>query len=269
MKRHTLVSGLTSVVHQRQLLVALVRRDLQSRYRGTLLGFSWAVVYPLMMLAIYAFVFGGVFGARWNGGGRMADFVVMLYCGLIVHGIFSDTLTRSPGAILATPSYVKKVVFPLELLPLAQLGSAGFNALVSLALLLAYLLVDRQAVPATALLIPLVMLPLLLMTSGLAWCLAGLGAFFRDLGQLITVAVTVLLFLSPVFYPVESMPEAVRNLAYLNPLAYPIEALRQVAVLGVLPDGPALAAYGVVSLLVCLAGLWIFQQVRPAFADVV
>lgn len=269
MNRPGVASGLRCIVAQRGMLHSLVLRDLESRYRGTLLGFSWAVLYPLLMLSIYAFVFGGVFGARWQGQGRMADFVVMLYCGLIVHGLFSDTVTRSPSAVLATPSYVKKVVFPLELLPLAHLGAAAFNAIVSLALLFGYLLIDRHTLPLTVVLVPLVLLPLVLLTSGCAWVLAGLGVFFRDLGQLITVVASVMLFLSPIFYPIQSMPPTVQALAYLNPLAYPIEALRQVAVQGTLPNWGHLAAYTLVGALVFAAGLWIFQRVRPAFADVV
>lgn len=234
-----------------------------------MLGFLWVVVYPLMMLAVYAFVFGGVFNSRWGGAGNMKDFVLMLYCGLIIYGVFSETLTRSPTAILSNPSYVKKVVFPLELLPISHLASALFNALIGLALLCLFLLFQRHSIPVTALLVPLVLTPLLLLTAGLAWFLAAIGVFFRDVGQMIGVVMSVLLFMSPVFYPASSTPALAQKLIYINPLTYPIEELRATLILGNQPDWLHWLTYFVISILVAIAGLWVFQKVRPAFADVI
>jgi lipopolysaccharide transport system permease protein len=265
----TLASGLGGLRSHRALLYSLARRDVETRYRGTTLGFLWAVLQPLMMLAVYAFVFGGIFHSRWDAQGNMQDFVQMLYCGLIVHGIFSDTLTRSPTAVLANPSYVKKVVFPLEQLPVCQLASAIFNGVVSLLLLCLLILIQRHFLPATVLLVPVVLAPLLFLTMGLAWLLAAIGVFFRDIGQVINIAMAVLLFLSPVFYPATAAPLLVRQLIYLNPLTYPMEALRSVLVLGVQPNWVQWLAYSVASVLVALAGLWFFQRSRPAFADVI
>ena len=268
MNKFNITSGIRNLYTNRSLLRSLVIRDIETRYRGTMLGFLWAVVYPLMMLAVYAFVFGGVFNARWGGGG-MKDFVLMLYSGLIVHALFSETLTRSPSAILANPSYVKKVVFPLELLPISHLASAIFNTLVGLGLLCALLLIQHQSIPPTALYVPLVFIPLLLLTAGLAWFLAAIGVFFRDVGQMIGVVMSVLLFLSPVFYPVASAPALAQKLIYLNPLTYPIEELRAVLILGNQPDWLHWLAYFAVSVVVAIGGLWIFQKSRPAFADVI
>lgn len=234
-----------------------------------MLGFLWAVVYPLMMLAVYAFVFGGVFNARWESGGGMKDFVLMLYCGLIVHALFSETLTRSPTAVLSNPSYVKKVVFPLELLPISYLASAIFNTMIGLGLLCVFLLIQHQSIPLTALYVPLVLIPLLLLTAGLAWFLAAIGVFFRDVGQMIGVAMSVLLFLSPVFYPASSAPALAKKLIYLNPLTYPMEELRAVVILGNQPDWLHWMAYAAASIVVAFGGLWIFQKSRPAFADVI
>jgi len=244
-------------------------RDVEARYRGTVLGLVWAVLYPLMMLAIYAFVFGGVFGARWASGGSMKDFVLMLYCGLIVHGVFSETLTRSPTAVLSNPSYVKKVVFPLEILPMSHLASALFNAVVGLGLLCVFLLVHNGAISVTALYAPIVLLPLLVLTAGLAWMVAAIGVFFRDIGQMMGVAMSVLLFLSPVFYPVSSTPAIARQFIYLNPLTLPIEELRAVMILGNPPDWLHWAIYSLVAAAVAVTGLWVFQKSRPAFADVI
>ena len=269
MEKNSISAGLYGLYANRSLLRSLVIRDIETRYRGTMLGFLWAVVYPLMMLAVYAFVFGGVFNARWGSGGGMKDFVLMLYCGLIVHAVFSETLTRSPSAILSQPSYVKKVVFPLELLPISHLASAIFNTLIGLVLLCVFLLIQHQSIPPTALYVPLVFVPLLLLTAGLAWFLAAIGVFFRDVGQMIGVAMSVLLFLSPIFYPATSAPTLAQKLIYLNPLTYPIEELRAVLILGNQPDWWHWLAYLAVSVVVAIGGLWVFQKSRPAFADVI
>lgn len=269
MNKYSITSGIRSLYANRSLLRSLVIRDIETRYRGTMLGFLWAVVYPLMMLAVYAFVFGGVFNARWGSGGDMKDFVLMLYCGLIVHALFSETLSRSPAAVLSNPSYVKKVVFPLELLSISHLASAVFNTLIGLGLLCIFLLIQHQSIPPTALYVPLVFIPLLLLTAGLAWFLAAIGVFFRDVGQMISVAMSVLLFLSPVFYPASSAPTLAKKLIYLNPLTYPMEELRALLILGNQPDWLHWLAYFAVSIVVFIGGLWIFQKTRPAFADVI
>ncbi|MDR4463989.1 MAG: ABC transporter permease [Nitrospira sp.] len=269
MTRFSLASGISSLYSNRSLLHSLAIRDIQTRYRGTVLGFLWAVIFPLMMLAVYTFVFGGVFNVRWGTSGGMEDFVLMLYCGLIVHSVFSETLTRSPSAILSNPSYVKKVVFPLELLPVSHLASAVFNAVISLGLLSVFLLIQHQSIPLTTSYVPLVLAPLLMLALGLAWLLASIGVFFRDVGQLIGVIMSMLLFLSPVFYPASSAPVLAQKLIYLSPLTYPIEELRAVMILGNQPDWGNWLAYVAVSSIVAIGGLWIFQVSRPAFADVI
>lgn len=247
----------------------LVARDIQGKYRGTALGLSWVVIHPLLMLAVYAFVFGGIFNVRWRGQGNIVDFVQMLYCGLVVYGVFSDTISRAPGAVLANPNYVKKIVFPLELLPLSHLATSTVHALISIGLLCLFLIVQKHHLAATALLIPVVLTPLLIFTAGVAWLLAAVGVFLRDINQVIGVAMSVLLFLSPIFYPVSSVPSMARPLIYLNPLTYPIEALRQVLILGTPPNWLHWVAYAGAATIVALAGMWLFQRFRPAFADVV
>jgi lipopolysaccharide transport system permease protein len=210
-----------------------------------------------------------VFNARWVSGGDMKDYVLMLYCGLIVHALFSETLTRSPMSVLSNPSYVKKIVFPLELLPLSQLAAATFNALIGITLLCIFLIIQRSSIPSTVLYLPLLFLPLLLLTAGLAWFLAAIGVFFRDVGQIIGVTMSILLFLSPVFYPASSAPTLAQKLIYLNPLTYPIEELRAVLILGNQLDWDRWLIYFSISIFVAFGGLWIFQKSRPAFADVI
>jgi lipopolysaccharide transport system permease protein len=222
-----------------------------------------------MMLSVYAFVFGGVFNSRWGGVGEMKDFVLMLYCGLITYGILSETLTRSPTAILANPGYVKKVLFPLELLPICQLASALLNAIIGLGMLSIFLLVLNHKIPITALFVPMVLFPLVVLTAGLAAFLAAVGVFFRDIGQIIGVLMSVLLFLGPIFYPASSAPALAQKLIYLNPLTFPIEELRAVLILGIPPNWVHWSIYLMISVLVAISGFWIFQKSRPAFADVI
>lgn len=269
MKRHDVASGVRSIVANRGLLRSLTVREIEGRYRGTLLGTLWAVVYPLVMLAVYTFLFGVIFKARWPGLGELNDFVLMLYCGLIAHGVLSETVTRSSSAVVSQPGYVKKVVFPLELLPLSHLGVALFNAAIGFGLLVIFLLAQTRALSPTGLLTPVIIAPLLLMVAGFAWFLAAIGVFFRDIGQIINLVMTMMLSFSPVFYPVSSAPPAFQKVMYLNPLTYPIEELRTVLVLGGWPDWSMWAAYSAVSLTTAVAGLWVFQRTRSAFADVV
>jgi lipopolysaccharide transport system permease protein len=268
MRAHSISSGLRSLYLNRGLLRSLVARDIESRYRGTVLGLLWSVVNPVLMLLVYALIFSGVFNVRWGGVGDVSDFVSMLYCGLIIHGFFSETLSRSPSAILSNPSYVTKIVFPLELLPTSQLVSAAFNSVIGILLLSLFLLFERNTIPYSVAYVPIVMAPFFLLTAGLAWLLSALGVFLRDIGQIISVVMSVLLFLSPVFYPVSAVPAVAQAILYFNPLTVPMEELRTVLVLGRHPNWELWSTYSVVSAVTALLGLWVFQKARSAFADV-
>ena len=267
-KAYSVRGGFMEVLSQRQLLKDLVAREIQSRYRGTVLGFAWLVVYPVLMMGVYSFVFGGVFKSRWTVQGTMTEFVIMLFCGLIMFTIFSEVANRAPSTITGNPNFVKKVVFPLELLPLVSLGAALFNALISFMILCFLILAVNLGIPATAVFASLVLLPLLLITAGVSWGLAALGVFFRDLGQMVGIITSMMLFLSPVFFPVASAPQAARWLLNFNPLTYPIEEMRHVLILGQAPDWGYLGLYMIAALTAAWTGLWMFQRSRPAFADV-
>ncbi len=268
MKAYSVRGGFMEMIRQRQLLKNLVTREIQSRYRGTVLGFAWLIAYPVLMMGVYSFVFGGVFKSRWMNQGSMGEFVIMLFCGLIVFTIFSEVANRAPNMIIGNPNYVKKVVFPLELLPLVSLGAAVFNALISFAILCLLILIVNFDIPGTAAIAPLILLPLLLMTAGVSWGLAALGVFFRDLSQMVGIVTSMMLFLSPVFFAVSSAPEAARWLLNFNPLTYPIEEMRHVLIMGQYPNWDHLGMYLVSAMAVAWAGLWVFQRSRPAFADV-
>ena len=269
MTTYTIVLALRSVYQHRDLLHSLVKRDIEVKYRASMLGKLWIVLYPMMMLGVYTFVFGGIFNSRWGGKGSITDFVPMLYCGLIVHAIFAETVSKAPFLIVNNPNYVKKVVFPLELLPVSSLLVALFNAAVSFVLLLLMVLLFKHEVHLTLLLLPLVLLPLVLFAVGGAWLVAALGVFFRDIEQFIGILMSILLFLSPVFYSTESVPLLGQHLLLLNPLTYPIEDVRNVVVLGQLPNWKPWFLNLLIAAGVALMGLSVFEETRPAFADVI
>lgn len=267
--KYDVISGIKSLYTNRNLLFSFIARDIEMRYRGTVFGFLWIVAYPLIMLSVYSFVFVGVFNNRLSNDEGISDFIPKLYCGLIVYTLFSEALVRSTVAITTNTAYVKKIVFPLELLPIVYLISSLSNALVSLMILLVFVIISHQSVQLSMLYSPLVMVPLLIFIAGLAWIVAAVGVFFRDISQLVSLAMSVLLFLSPVFYSAALVPVWARKLIYLNPLTYPIEELRAIIILGNLPDLFCLGAYFVGSVIIAILGLQIFQQLRQIFADVI
>jgi lipopolysaccharide transport system permease protein len=225
------------------------------------------------MLSVYTFVFSVVFKSRWGISPPGTEesktmFAIMLFTGLIVHGVFAEVINRSPSVVTSNVNYVKKVVFPLEILPIITLGAALFHASISLAvLMLAYM--AFQGLPhATALLVPLVMLPLVILTLGLAWILASLGVYLQDVGQTTGIITTIMLFLSPVFFPVHTLPERYQSLILLNPLSFIIEQMREILVWGRTPDYMGLGIYFVCAVVVAATGFAWFQKTRSGFADV-
>jgi lipopolysaccharide transport system permease protein len=224
----------------------------------------------VVMLLIYTAVFSVIFKARWGVGAEetKADFAIILFVGMIVHGIFAECVNRAPNLILENVNYVKKVVFPLEILPWVALGSALFHASISVVVLLLAQLIVRHTLPWTALLFPIVLVPLVLTTVGIAWFLTGLGVYVRDIGQLTVMFTTILMFVSPVFYPLASVPESVRGLMVLNPLTFIIEEGRNTLIFGVAPSLAGSAAALVASLLIAFLGFAWFQGARRGFADV-
>lgn len=260
-----LIQGLWS---HRQLIMQMTRREVIGRYRGSVMGLAWSFFNPVLMLVVYTFVFSEVFQSRWAGQEGKGDFAILLFVGMIVHGLFAECANRAPSLILSNANYVKKVIFPLEILPLISLGAALFHSCISVIVLLAAQQLLSGNTPLTALYFPLILIPLCLGTLGLGWLLAALGVFIRDVGQIISVLTTVLLFLSPVLYPVSALPEAYRPWLQLNPLTYVIEDSRNVLIFGHSPEwhGFMLSLTG--SVVIALVGFWLFQKTRAGFADV-
>ena len=211
----------------RRLLADMAHRDAVGRYKGSVLGVAWAFFTPIIMLSIYTFVFVHVFKARWPGAGdSSAEFSLLLFTGLILFNLFSECISRSTGVILANANFVKKVIFPLEILPCVTLVSALFHSAISLSILLAFELWVKGAIPLRAILLPVVVLPMMMMTIGLSWTIAAVGVYLRDLAQTIGLIMSGLMFMSPIFFPISAFPERLRFILELNPLAFPIEQSR-------------------------------------------
>ncbi len=261
----------SSLWRNRQLVLRMAKRDVIGRYRGSVMGIAWSFFNPLLMLAVYTFVFAVVFTARWGDGvgESKTAFAMLLFAGMIVHGLFAECLNRAPSLILANANYVKKVIFPLEVLPWVAFASALFHSAISfVVLLLAQLVLDGQ-LPWTVVLFPLVLLPLAFATLGLTWFTASLGVYIRDVGQVTSMFTMILLFMSGIFYPVSALPQEYQDWMRFNPLSYIIEESRHTLLLGVMPDFPRLAIYLAGGVAIAWLGFAWFQRSRKGFADVV
>jgi lipopolysaccharide transport system permease protein len=260
-----------SLYRNRELIVKMTKREVVGRYQGSAFGIAWSFLNPVFMLVVYTFVFSEIFKMRWGGMGdedSKTQFAIVLFVGMIVLSLFSEVLNRAPSLILSNVNYVKKVVFPIEILPVIAMGAALFHSLISLGVLLAACILFNGNLHWTAIFIPLVLMPLVILTLGLAWILASLGVFLRDVGQTIGIITTVLMFLSPVFYPISAVPESFRPLIMSNPLTFIIEQAREVLIWGNLPNWIGLGIYTLTAVIIAWAGYAWFQKTRKGFADV-
>jgi len=271
----------SAIWRQRELWWQLSCREVQGRYRGSALGWGWSLITPLLMLAVYTFVFSQVFQARWGDlqqSGPLA-FAINLFAGLIVFSLFAETANKSPGLILNNANLVTKVMFPLEILPAVTLAASLFHALTSLVVLVCFqilngLLLNEVAVnidlgvQATLAWLPLVWIPLVSSVLAISWLLSAMGVYLRDLGQVMGVTTNLLMFLSAVFYPLSALPERWQPLLKLNPLVLVIEQTRRVVVDGVAPSFSYLAGGCALGLVACELAFRAFQKARRGFADV-
>ena len=254
------------------LVAQLIRREVDSRFRQSVFGGLWLVITPLAMLLVLTLVFRHVMGVRWPGLMQEEShlaFALRLYAGLALFQLFADTVNRAPTLVLANPQLVKKVVFPLELLAWVNVGGALVGLLVSGGLLLVGGLWLQGGLPLSALALPVVWLPMVPLLLGLGWLLSGMGTYVRDVAQVLGPVLSAMMFLTPIFYPVESLPADVRGWMVLNPLAEPITQTRRVLLDGAWPLWDAWALHAAVCVAVAVLGAAWFERVRKGFADVV
>jgi lipopolysaccharide transport system permease protein len=266
--------GISDVVNSlslnRGLVYQLTRRNIQIRFRGTALGILWSLVTPILMLVIYTFVFGTILKVRWiqQQGGNL-EFATILFSGLIVHAYFSECLQQSVDLITSNRQYVKKVVFPLTSLAWVAVLTPLFQATISTAVLLLYLLLTQHMLPLTLIVVPFLFLPLMLIALGVSWIVAATSVYLRDISQMIGLIILVLLFVSPVFYERSSLPEVLQPLLYLNPITWIVEQMRGAILWGEWPDLLGYIKYSIVAFFIAWFGVVWFQRLRPGFADVV
>jgi lipopolysaccharide transport system permease protein len=260
-----------NVWQRRELIRQFARREIEGRYQGSFLGLFWSFVNPLVLLLIYTFVFGVVFKARWGqtGSQSLGQFALVLFCGLATFNIFSECMYRSSNIIISVPNYVKKVVFPLEILPISVFAAALFHGFVSFSIVLIGNLLLNHAIRWTLILLPLVALPLIFLTLGLSWLLASLGVFIRDINYIVTLVVQVLFFASAILYPMENIPEPYRAVIRFNPLASVIENFRRVILWGGHPNWFGLVLWLFITGAVMVLGYAWFMKTKKAFADVI
>lgn len=254
----------------RALVFALIRQDVVGRYKGSILGVLWSFFNPVFMLAVYTFVFSVIFKARWNvtQGESRFEFALLLFTGLLVFNLFAECINRAPGLIIQNSTYVKKVVFPLEILPLVVLGAAFFHTLVNLVVLLIFSSFVFGPPPVTALEFPLLLIPLFGISLAGSWTLASLGVYLRDVAQVVAVLVTALMFLTPIFYPVSAVPATYQTILYLNPLTFLVDQGRDVLIIGNHIDPVGYMKLTLAALVAAWLGLVWFQKTRKGFADV-
>jgi len=256
----------------RELILQLIGRDFAQSYRNTYLGALWSLLNPLLMLLVYTFIFSGILKARWDHTDPsmpMSSFALILFAGLIPFSVFSGVMHRAPQLIANSPNYVKKVIFPLEILPVVAVGSALVDSLIEIGILGIGLALFLGVVSPTVVLLPLAYLPLIFLCLGLGWFLASLGVYVRDTAQGVQVVTRMLFFLTPVFYKTDAVPEALRPIWRLNPLTEVVESFRRVLIWNETLDWERWLAVTVVSGVILLLGYAWFMKTKVGFADVI
>jgi lipopolysaccharide transport system permease protein len=259
-----------TIARYRDLIAQLVRREFQVRFRGATLGVLWAIITPFMTVLMFAFVFGVVFKSRWGGTELSTEsFIIIVLVGMALHGILAEALGRAPTAILGQPAYVKKVIFPLEILPIVVTVNAVLNAAITLLVVLTASAIMKGTFEVTMLLLPIVLLPYVVLITGVVLFVSAIGVYIRDMSQIVNLFTMLTLFLSPVFYPISAVPAGYRFLLYVNPLTFIVEQTREVALYGHMPDWSGLAIYAPLAFLFTWLGYCCFQKARNGFADVI
>ena len=256
---------------QKNLIFALTKREIQGRYKGSLFGIFWSVLTPLMMVAVFTFVFGEIFQSKWAGAksANHLDFAAALFSGLLVYNLFAECISKAPSLITSNPNYVKKIVFPLEVLSIVTVLAALFHFLVAYAVVIVLVLFSGWELSWTVLYTPFIIFPLLMLITGLTWMFSALGVFLRDIGQVISPALTAMMFLSPVFYPLSSVSPKLQWLYHLNPITFVVEDLRAALLHNQGPNMLEWLIYTVMCGVILAVGFLFFQRTRKGFSDVI
>lgn len=254
---------------QTTLIFTFAKRELLGRYKGSALGIAWAVLTPVVMIAIFTFIFAGIFGARFNPNQSHWDYALYLFCGLLPWSMFQESVQHSATTIVTNSNLVKRVVFPLETLPAAQVFAALGNQLFATVALLLATIIIRQRLELTALWLPILLIPQLLFALGAAWLIASLGVYLRDIAQGMTLLLMAWMYLTPIIYPESIVPERFRTFIDLNPFTSLVRNYRHIFLDGHAPDWRGLAYFTTISTIVFIFGYWWFARTRRGFADVV
>lgn len=268
---YSLIALIRSLLKNWQLILQMTKRDVIGKYKGSVMGLAWSFLNPIVMLIVYTFVFSEIFKSRWSGINATeskSQFAVILFVGIIVLSLISEVLNRSAVLMVSNVNYIKKVIFPLEILSIVSVLTACFHSLVSILVLIFGLLILNGELPWTILYLPLVLIPFLFLVLGLSWILASLGVYLKDVGQAMGIITTMMTFLSPVFYPLSAVPESVKPLILLNPPTFVIEQIRSILLWGKHPSWFGLVIYYVVAISIAWIGFIWFQKTRKGFADV-
>lgn len=264
-------SLVVNLCRHRHLIAQFTRREVQGRYQGNYLGILWSILTPLTMLAIYTFIFGVVFKARWpqaHGGDTLQGFALVMFAGQLAFQMVAEPVGRAAGTITGVPNFVKKVVFPLEILPVVQVLSGLFHVAMGMLVLVIADLALYGSTPWTVCLVPILALPMILLALGLSWFLSSLGVYVRDIGNFVGLALNVLIFATPIFYPITALPEQYRHLLYLNPLTPGVELIRSALITGDLPGLHLWLVAMVIGAVIAVLGHAWFVLTKHGFADV-
>lgn len=267
----TPISLIKSVITHRNLIITLTNKEITSRYKGSFLGTTWAILTPIIMVSVFTFVFGSIFNSKWPGtenpGG--INYAAALFSGLLLFSFFSEIVSRAPGLILENASYVKKVVFPLDILSVVHTLAATVQLLIAYGTLLFIIMLSDWSISWSALWVPAIVLPLIAFSLGVSWIISALGVYIRDISQIIAPALTATMFLSPIFYELSTVKPSVQWLYKLNPLTYAIQSSRAALLHNTPPQMMNLALYAVICTVFAFVGYAIFQKTKRGFSDVI
>lgn len=269
-----IIYPINSMRKNRELMVQLVKRNLSSKYKGTTLGMVWNFLQPMILLLVYTYAFGMLFHSQWidTSAGNLADkkfsYAVVVFCGMTVYNIFSDVVAMSPNLFVSNPNYIKKIIFPLEILPIAQVITSIISNLIWFTILFVGAVLFSGSLSWTMLLLPMILLPYVLMLTGIAFVLASLGVFFRDLAQVCMLITQIMYLMTPIFYSAEMVPEELDFVLVINPLAWFVSETRKIFIFKQLPDFGGIAIWLAIAVLIFYLGFCCLKKTERGFADV-